>query len=222
MLHAQFYTSYSPRREHERQETLFLFNFLLASPPPLHPTFCPISTYSKDVFNSYFHQRIHTADRPLCHLPGDVVRWASRDAGFNRVTTIHTHCVKGLVFTVPKGIEVDVGLRSSSGARLTWIHTNAMKTKRMNSPVATKVTYSSCPRINPSLLPVGVTSSGTDCPDGFKFWLQCPATVTLCTHTSREKIYPGLNATIRWNCGLTVRHSSTQNKWKIKRKKYFL
>lgn len=101
-----------------------------SKPSPLHPTFCPISTYSKDVFNSYFHQRIHTADRPLCHLPGDVVRWASRDAGFNRVTTIQTHCVKGLVFTVPKGIEVDVGLRSSSGARLTWIHTNAMKTKK--------------------------------------------------------------------------------------------
>lgn len=61
-------------------------------------------------------ERQHTLKRPL---PGDIVWRASRDAGFNGVRAIHTHCVKGLVVTVSKGIEVDVGLGSCSGAGLT-------------------------------------------------------------------------------------------------------
>lgn len=65
-------------------------------------------------------------------LPGDVVRRASRDAGFNGVGAIHTHCVKGLV-TVPKGIEVDVGLRSCSGPGLTWKHTHTEKANIFSS-----------------------------------------------------------------------------------------
>ena len=56
------------------------------------------------------------------NLPGDIVRRASRDAGFNGVRTIHAHRVKGLVVTVPEGIEVDVGLGSGSRAGLTWKH----------------------------------------------------------------------------------------------------
>lgn len=57
-------------------------------------------------------------------LPGDVVRRASGDAGFKGVGAIHAHRVEGLVVTETKGIEVDVGLGGSSGARLTWKHTD--------------------------------------------------------------------------------------------------
>lgn len=66
----------------------------------------------------------------LNRLPGDIVWWASRDAGFNGITAINAHRVKGLVVTVPKCIEVDVGLGSCSGAWRTWVHKNK-RTHRM-------------------------------------------------------------------------------------------
>lgn len=91
--------------------------------------------YSFLVFSGPKAQKCHdctwTNNTSVQYVPGNVVRWASRDAGFNGVGTIHTHCVKGLVFTVPKGIEVDVGLGRCSGSRLTW-----QRTKRTPALVA--------------------------------------------------------------------------------------
>lgn len=77
----------------------------------------------------------HSTDRGP--LPGDIVWRASGDAGFKGVGAIHAHRVKGLVVTETKGIEVDVGLGSSSGARLTWKHTHAIFKEKKH------VTYSS-------------------------------------------------------------------------------
>lgn len=74
----------------------------------------------------------HSTDRGP--LPGDIVWWASRDAGFKGVGAIHAHCVKSLVVTETKGIEVDVGLGSSSGARLTWKQTHANLKKKEKGP----------------------------------------------------------------------------------------
>lgn len=118
----------------------------------------------------------HTGVYTHRRLPGDIVWWASRDAGFNGVGAIHTHCVKGLVVTVPKGIEVDVGLGSCSGSRLTWKHAHGKKEE--TASVVTHDTYSSFACVHSWVVPVSVTPSGTAvCPDGFNFGSQSPATV---------------------------------------------
>lgn len=122
------------------------------------------------------HVCTHTNSTHRGPLPGDIVWWASRDAGFNGVGAIHTHCVKGLVVTVPKGIEVDVGLGSCSGSRLTWKHAHRKKEK--TASVVTNDTYSSFACVHSWVVPVCVTPSGTAvCPDGFNFGSQSPATV---------------------------------------------
>ena len=116
-------------------------------------------------------------EHSMCHihLPGDIVRRASRDAGFNGVAAVHTHCVKGLVITVPKGIKVDISLGSCLRPRLTWRLT---KNEKRTSLVTNNISYFSYSFMQICVVPVCVISSGTTlCPDRFKFGSQCPATV---------------------------------------------